>query len=504
MNNPLSLWVTALSVFAFCTAHTMAVTPCPGNGTNSHVVTEYLFFEGSGDDVVNTGTDEDAGNASLTNSAAFSADTPPSNLSCGWSLHLPNTGSGANTPALESDVDYDPLAGVEAFTIMAWVKRESAGANNNTSARIVSDTSSTSLGETTAGFEFRLVGSAGTLALRVNGYERSTTVGGIAPNSNTWQHVAVVYDGTRPATNTLTRNVHFYVDGIQRGDGSTLQNETVGANSNRLTVGNSSVSRGVGNLMVGKMDDVLILRDYAPDAVGNGATNETIVCFMNRNDDIEPPIIEAPSDVVEDNDAGQCYASNVSLGSPFVDDNCGVALVTNNAPAQFQVGITYILWTAVDYAGNAASSTQTVTIVDTEAPAITCPPDLELTAGPCLAPVPSAEVDLGEPVVSDNCSIAGVVSAVPEYFQVGITSVVWRVWDHAGNTNSCEQIITVEPSRVADCDGDGLTDWEEVMMYGSDYDNPDTSGDGYSDGWAVQYGFDPTNQIPESCRPKYW
>jgi hypothetical protein len=49
----------------------------------------------------------------------------------------------------------------------------------------------------------------------------------------------------------------------------------------------------------------------------------------------------------------------------------------------------------------------------------------------------------------------------------------------------------VLPSATADCDGDGLTDWEEVNVYHTNWNNPDTDGDGVSDGWEVRYGFDP-------------
>ncbi len=45
-----------------------------------------------------------------------------------------------------------------------------------------------------------------------------------------------------------------------------------------------------------------------------------------------------------------------------------------------------------------------------------------------------------------------------------------------------------------DTDGDGLTDYEEINVYGTDPLNPDTDGDGLSDGDEVNvYGTDPLN-----------
>lgn len=475
---------------------------CPGDGTNSVVVAEYLFIEGVGGVTINTGIDGEDGDAELIYGADFDTDVPSPNDSCGWSIQLPSSGSGSTTPAVETSTEYDPMAGASNFTIMAWVRRESGAANQNTSARIVSDTSSTSLSTNTAGVEFRFAGSSGTLSLRINGNEVSTTVGGVAPNSDAWHHVAVVYDGSRPATNTLTRNVHFYVDGVQRGDGNVLQDAVVAENANRLTLGNSAVSRGVGNLLVGKIDNVIILNGFSPDAVGNGQTNETIMCFRDRPDDIEPPIISCPNDVMIEADSGECFSTAVNLGTPMVTDNCGVADVTNNAPTSFPVGITYVVWTAYDEAGNYNGCTQSVTVLDVESPSIICPSNLTFEAGPCLAAV--TNVSLGSPVVSDLCGSYSVVSVAPSEYEVGTNIVVWNAWDAHGNTNSCQQLVIVYANETADCDGDGLTDYEEVHVYGTDPMNPSTAEDGLSDGWKVQYGFDPTVPVPEECRPKYW
>lgn len=44
-----------------------------------------------------------------------------------------------------------------------------------------------------------------------------------------------------------------------------------------------------------------------------------------------------------------------------------------------------------------------------------------------------------------------------------------------------------------DSDGDGLTDFDEVNVYGTNPNNPDTDGDGYNDGNEVTIGSDPLN-----------
>ncbi len=48
--------------------------------------------------------------------------------------------------------------------------------------------------------------------------------------------------------------------------------------------------------------------------------------------------------------------------------------------------------------------------------------------------------------------------------------------------------------RELDSDGDGLTDWEEIHIYGTDPYNPDTDGDGLTDYEEIYiYGTDPLN-----------
>ncbi len=387
-----------------CLAAGVAWGSCAGD---EEVAGEWIFepVAESPGWALNSGGDGDMGNLGLTGGAAFSTNVPPVNCDCGHSLLLSGTNSVAGAVSIN---DYDPLVGEDSFSILAWVRRDSTeGAN--LSARIFSDADSTSLTNTTSGVEFRFAGNAGTLALRINGTEVSTTVGGIAPTNGEWHHVAVVYDGLRPATNYMTRNVHFYVDGVQRGVGSVLQWEIVESNSVPVVIGNASATRTAANLLAGNIDDVMVFPGWAPVAVGNGNTNEAIQCFMEGIDDIFRPHITVPAAI--EAEAGDCLTPVVvSLGTPIVGDDCLVSLVTNNAPEAFPVGTNVVMWTVVDEAGNVSNSFQTVTVV---------------------------------------------------------------------------------PSRTGDCDEDGLTDFQEVMTYGTDWNCSDTDGDNIDDGTEVGLGTSP-------------
>jgi|GEM_PF-483331 cell division protein FtsL len=55
-----------------------------------------------------------------------------------------------------------------------------------------------------------------------------------------------------------------------------------------------------------------------------------------------------------------------------------------------------------------------------------------------------------------------------------------------------EEDSTEEPDFLTqDLDNDGLTGKEEINIYGTDPNNPDTDGDGYLDGVEVENGYDP-------------
>lgn len=64
--------------------------------------------------------------------------------------------------------------------------------------------------------------------------------------------------------------------------------------------------------------------------------------------------------------------------------------------------------------------------------------------------------------------------------------------DEDGLSNIEEIIAGTEP-LIADTDGDGLTDWEEIHIYNTDPLNPDTDGDTILDGDEIEIGLDPTN-----------
>lgn len=159
--------------------------------------------------------------------------------------------------------------------------------------------------------------------------------------------------------------------------------------------------------------------------------------------DTQPPMITCPPALTGvPADAGQCYATGVVPGVPVTSDNCGIATVTSNAPVQMPIGTTIVTWTVTDVNGLTATCTQTVQVVDTQLPTITCP--LNLTV-PSDIGVCGAAVTWSAPVFSDNCPGLTVVSShnSGDLFPSGVTAVTYTVTDASGNIASCSFNITV-------------------------------------------------------------
>ncbi|HEX8889942.1 MAG TPA: HYR domain-containing protein [Pyrinomonadaceae bacterium] len=196
---------------------------------------------------------------------------------------------------------------------------------------------------------------------------------------------------------------------------------------------------------------LVILRTFtATDASGNSASATQTITVT----DPTPPTITAPAAVTAYTGANatSCSAvvSDAQLGSATASDNCGTATVTRSPSGNtFAVGDTTITWTATDAAGNTATATQIVTVVDNTPPTLTTPPnvvaDTAADATSCSTVVSDAM--LGTASAGDNCGSVGTItrSGVPagNIFPVGTTTITYSVTDSHGNTSSAQQTVTV-------------------------------------------------------------
>jgi len=190
----------------------------------------------------------------------------------------------------------------------------------------------------------------------------------------------------------------------------------------------------------------------ASDAAGNTATCSMAVTI----EDAESPMIMCPSDITQTADAGNCDAA-VTVGAASGTDNCGVSMISNDftgtsdASDTYPVGMTTVVWTASDAAGNTATCSSTVTIEDDENPTITCPADMTETTdiGNC-----TAMVNVSTPTATDNCSSLSftntfnATSDASGTYPLGGTTFVWTVTDGAGNFATCSMVVTVQDGEA--------------------------------------------------------
>ena len=175
----------------------------------------------------------------------------------------------------------------------------------------------------------------------------------------------------------------------------------------------------------------------ATDLFGNIVTSVQVVTVL----DTTSPSISAPSDITFEATASQ---SILDIGTATADDIIGVDSVSNDAPSSFPLGSTTVTWTATDAAGNSASDTQVVTVVDTIPPTITAPDDISIEAtSPSENIVELNDKEKEQILANDLVGIASITNDAPSSFPYGSTTVTWTATDAAGNSASDTQVVTV-------------------------------------------------------------
>lgn len=199
----------------------------------------------------------------------------------------------------------------------------------------------------------------------------------------------------------------------------------------------------------------------ATDNAGNSTTcNFTVVVSDHINPVISSCGASGNQNVIA-NSACQ-YVVTGNIWDAIATDNCGVSTLTYTlsgattgsgnslAGVVFNSGTTIVTWLATDSTGNTSTCSFTVIVADQTNPTINCsgPVTFNTSPGSCNA----MGISLTAPVVSDNCSVAGLVNNAPFIYPVGITNVLWVVTDGAGNSSSCSQIVKVNAAPLASND----------------------------------------------------
>ncbi len=191
--------------------------------------------------------------------------------------------------------------------------------------------------------------------------------------------------------------------------------------------------------------------------VTDNSGNISICSFDVTVVDSVPPMVVCPADITIGNDPDMC-GGTLSGASAQIEDNCELSSIVYNLEGAttgtgdgevngvfFNFGTTTVSYTVTDASGNVDSCSFMVTVADTSAPTIICPPDTVINAQ-LGTPIPGV---FFFPEVTDNCSIvdttytlSGVTTgsgtgAVDTVFELGVTQVTFTVTDGSGNAASC-------------------------------------------------------------------
>ncbi len=189
----------------------------------------------------------------------------------------------------------------------------------------------------------------------------------------------------------------------------------------------------------------------AQDAAGNFSTCTFYVNVIDTTN----PIIVCQQSSTHNVDANSCsWTSTPKSLSPFqAVGNCITILwdVLNPSGTHttgtgdvsgyvFNPGVSTVTYIITDVDRNTQTCNFNVTVVDTIFPTIVTPANLTLnvTTGCSLS-----NVNLGTPIVLDNCAGATYTNNAPAIFPIGTTTVTWTATDTYGNVTKADQTVTV-------------------------------------------------------------
>jgi len=264
--------------------------------------------------------------------------------------------------------------------------------------------------------------------------------------------VTITVQDTTPPTITIQSSITAGTGAGATACGAVLTNEILLSFASAEDICDGPTTVGLSGVPEGNAFPVgtTTITYTGTDAEGNTATATQNVTVVDNT----LPKITAPPTVTAYTgpDAITCGTILNDLGEATASDNCSVASILNNAPADkfFPVGTTTITWTATDVAGNEATATQTITVVDNTPPKITIQSAVVAYTGSgattCDAVV-TDEMLLYFATAQDNCdgNVQVTLRDVPpgNVFPVGTHSITYVAVDAKGNEATAFQNVTV-------------------------------------------------------------
>lgn len=197
----------------------------------------------------------------------------------------------------------------------------------------------------------------------------------------------------------------------------------------------------------------------ATDPCGNSASCQQVITII---DNTQPVLSGCPVSVVN----VQCPSQIPAPANVTATDNCAGNITpvfnqTDNGGSGCVASPLIITrtWTATDSCGNTRQCTQTINVIDTTDPIITCPPDVDVECGDAASePAETVEEFIAQGgEISDNCGVVTITWLGDEQISEGAECPLtfertYEAADSCGNTAQCVQIIQlIDTSPPVQC-----------------------------------------------------
>jgi hypothetical protein len=194
----------------------------------------------------------------------------------------------------------------------------------------------------------------------------------------------------------------------------------------------------------GHVKETIVRHWTVTDSCGNSTTQDQTIKVV---DTTPPTFTNFPADKTV-----ECPGSTdpSAMGQPGGSDTCGTTTVTyTDTPTASdctQPGHVKEMivrhWTVTDACGNSTTQDQTIKVVDTTPPVISCPADKQLQCGESSDPA-----NTGTASAKDNCGDTPTITRSDAATAANCTGHAgidrtWTATDSCGNTASCVQHIT--------------------------------------------------------------
>jgi hypothetical protein len=176
--------------------------------------------------------------------------------------------------------------------------------------------------------------------------------------------------------------------------------------------------------------------------VKNSGIREKLIELQNSNTDTIKPSITIIGNNEISHECGTPYTDASATATDDKDGDLTASITVQNNVNPTVPGAYTVVYTVSDAAGNTATATRTVNVVDTSAPVLACQDNQVVTAVAC-----GGAVSFNVPTALDQCDGTLEVACTPTSSNVlapGVQTVNCSATDASGNTGTCSFTVDVK------------------------------------------------------------